>query len=423
MNPWLYLIISVIALPLIGLLSLALNMLKFSLAKIRFSGIKENNFKKLEKYILNNSRSAAIILSLAMRACIGAGMLALFFLIESIFLLCAVELNFFGIVAIAALSLALGILFQYSFSDLPASYYANTNPQLSMKKYSKSFAIVFGFIYPIEFLARKISVKIFGKNIEKELDSFNYIDVDVKLRAEDSDVEELNSVEEEILKNTMRMPELEVADIMLPRNQVCCLSLQDDFSINIKKAKESGHTRYPLCNGDLDNCVGLIHIKDIFRAESVNSNDDLIKIKRDIMTVREDASPAKTLSIMRGKKFHIALVEDEFGAINGIITLENILELIVGQINDEFDKVEDTQIKQVGEKTYKVSGLIPLHELSKHLDVELFSEEASTLGGLITQELGRFPTQGEILKIESLEIEVNQVDKKRVILCTIKVEE
>jgi len=422
MSAWTYLIISLITLPLIGALSLSLNMLKFSLAKIRFSKVKENNFKKLENYILDNSKTASVILNLSLRSCIGAGMLALFFLIESIFLLCNYPLNWISIILVAMFSIVLGILFQYAFSDLPASYYANTNPNLSMKKYSKVFAIVFILIFPIEFIARKISKRIFGKNIEEELDSFNYIDVDVKLRAESSDIDELNSVEEEILKNTMRLPDLVVADILLPRNQVCFLNLQDDFSINIKKAKDSGHTRYPLCNGNLDNCVGLIHIKDIFRAqEIIDSNDALVKIKRDIMTVREDASAAKTLSSMRARKSHIALVEDEFGAINGVVTLENILELIVGQINDEFDKAEDILIKKTNDNTYKVSGLIPLHELSKILDVELFSEQASTLGGLITEELGRFPTQGEILKIESLEITVNQVDKKRVILCTIKI--
>jgi CBS domain containing-hemolysin-like protein len=205
-----------------------------------------------------------------------------------------------------------------------------------------------------------------------------------------------------------------VSDVLLPRNQVKCFDLFDSVSENLKMARMTGHTRFPLCEGDLDNCIGLIHIKDIFRSGLSSKGLDLRKFNREILRFQEDMPVEDALEQLMQQKKHMGLVVDEFGGAQGVLTLERILEVIVGEIQDEFD-VEEANIKEIGNGDYAIMGLAPLHEVEELFGLEFDTYDVSTFGGLITFELGEIPRKGQQLVVGNLNIRITEVDGKRVI--------
>ncbi len=215
----------------------------------------------------------------------------------------------------------------------------------------------------------------------------------------------------EIVGNTLEMGHLHVRDVLVPRNQVQVLDCQDSIEENLQIARNCGHTRLPICEGDLDNCIGIIHVKYAFRLLSEGKKIDLRKLsKAPAMLSTEDPLPVALRKMMRWK-IHMALVQDEFGGIDGVITLEDILEEVVGEIQDEFDAEENT-IQKSGNGKWKVSGLSPVHELPEELGVE--EDELTSFGGLITKELGRIPEVGEIFKLKNLHIKILEANETRI---------
>ena len=215
----------------------------------------------------------------------------------------------------------------------------------------------------------------------------------------------------EIVGNTLEMGHLHVRDVLVPRNQVQVLDCQDSIEENLQIARNCGHTRLPICEGDLDHCIGIIHVKYAFRLLSEGKKIDLRKLSKiPAMLSTEDPLPVALRKMMRWK-IHMALVQDEFGGIDGVITLEDILEEVVGEIQDEFDAEENT-IQKSGNGKWKVSGLSPVHELPQELGVE--EEELTSFGGLITKELGRIPEVGEIFKLKNLQIKILEANETRI---------
>jgi CBS domain containing-hemolysin-like protein len=219
-----------------------------------------------------------------------------------------------------------------------------------------------------------------------------------------------------ILKNAVMMRELVVSDVLLPRNQVKFFDLNIPLKDNLDMAKEMGHTRFPLCYGDLDRCIGLIHIKDIFRHKGGLDGLDLRHLKRNMIRIDSEEPLESALTKFLSHRMHMALVIDEFRGTEGVLTLERILEQLVGEIRDEFDADEEVLIRS-DEKSDEtvVSGLTPLHEIEANFGVEIETEEVSTIGGLVTSELGRIPESGEKLTLFGLQIEITQSDETRII--------
>ncbi len=227
----------------------------------------------------------------------------------------------------------------------------------------------------------------------------------------------------EIMGNTIEMSQLKVNDVMIPRNQVQILDVKDSFSTNLEIAKSCGHTRLPLCDDDLDRCLGIIHVKYAFRELNDNSNRfDLRKItKAPARLSREEPLPVALKRMMK-LKVHMALVRDEFGGIDGVITLEDILEEVVGEIQDEFD-ADEKPIEEIGENKWRVSGLVPVHDLPEkisHFDQE---DDMATIGGIITGDLGRIPESGEAFSLKGMNVKIIDADDTRLLSLEIEVEE
>jgi CBS domain containing-hemolysin-like protein len=252
---------------------------------------------------------------------------------------------------------------------------------------------------------------------------------------------------EQILTSAFEFGDLKVRQIMTPRTQVDYLTLGQPIRDVLRTVQKSAFTRLPLCDGDIDHVIGVIHMKDLFNhlklipgrlrfsdaktddgeaiaiadglpgsaVHVIGSGDiDLKQIKRDILFVPETLPVPKLLRQFQNSHVHMAVVVDEYGTTRGIITLEDVIEEIVGDIEDEFDTAESPSFVAEGE-SYRVTGLYPIHELRDklHLD-ELETEGVDTINGYIIQQLGRWPRPGDSVALGNYTARVVSVSQKRV---------
>jgi CBS domain containing-hemolysin-like protein len=223
---------------------------------------------------------------------------------------------------------------------------------------------------------------------------------------------EVSPLGRRLVLNVLDLRERVVRDIMTPRNEIVYLDLEDDFETNANKAIASKHTRFPLSRENLDNTVGLIHIKDLVTMMN-DSNPDLMTIKRDLVPVPEMMPLEKLLNLFLSKHAHLAIVIDEFGGTIGMVTLEDVLEELVGDIQDEFD-TEKAEFQKISANEFTVDGTLGLYELNEIAKLELESPDVSTIGGYVTHLLGHLPKQGEQVKIDDYVVTVTQADARRV---------
>jgi CBS domain containing-hemolysin-like protein len=218
----------------------------------------------------------------------------------------------------------------------------------------------------------------------------------------------------ELLINALDFRRRVVRDIMTPRGDVIYLDRQDSFDANVQVAIESGHTRFPLVEGHLDNTVGLIHIKDLMR-EMKNERHDLLAIKRELMPVPEFMPLEKLLRQFLAKRAHFAVVVDEYGGAVGIVTLDNVVGELVGEIKDEFDQEQVKEFIRLNEGEFIVQGQVNLYELKELADLQLENAEVTTIGGYVVQLLGHLPKQGEEVQIEDYLVTITQADGRRIL--------
>jgi CBS domain containing-hemolysin-like protein len=222
-------------------------------------------------------------------------------------------------------------------------------------------------------------------------------------------------IEREIVLNAMDLPHRVVREVMRPRQQIVGLSTENSIAQCLEIAEKTRYSRFPLCEaGDLDRTLGVIHIKDIYamRMKAI-SGADLAIAARKIIYVPESARLEKVLQLMLDRRLHIAIVVDEYGGTVGLLSLENIIEELVGQIQDEFD--QETPLSQkTGENTWQLDGALPLHGLSDILGRLPEHEEVATVSGLVTLRCGGFPKVGDTVRLGSWELKVQAMDGLRV---------
>lgn len=230
--------------------------------------------------------------------------------------------------------------------------------------------------------------------------------------AESERAEEVTSLGREILINALDMRRRVVRDITTPRGEVTFLNTEESFEENLTIAMSSQHTRFPVCEGHLDNTVGLVHVKDLLTLLRA-SNPDLHQIKREIFPVPEMMPLEKLLTFFLTKHAHLALVVDEFGGTVGIVTMDNVLEELVGDIQDEFD-AETPELRRLNEGEFVVEGSLGLYELNDMVGLDLQSADVSTIGGYVTHLIGHLPKAGERTRIEDYEVTITETDGRRI---------
>lgn len=233
------------------------------------------------------------------------------------------------------------------------------------------------------------------------------------LVAETEASEVVTDTEREILINALELNDLAVRDIMMPRSDVISLDQEDKFADNLRIAVESKHTRFPLIKGHLDEALGQIHIKDLITLIG-QEKPDLNSIVRELLPVPEMMPLDRLLKFFLNRHAHLALVVDEFGGALGIVTLDNVLEELVGDIQDEFDE-DEKEFQRINDDEFLVEGSLGLYELSDLAELELDSPDVSTVGGYVTHLMGHLPKVGESVIIEDYDATITKTDGRRVV--------
>ena len=220
----------------------------------------------------------------------------------------------------------------------------------------------------------------------------------------------------DILLNAFDLHHRRVRDVMRPRRDIVALSTAASLTECLDTAERTRYSRFPLCEGgDLDRARGVVHIKDLYAQRfKARSGADFLPVCRRIIYVPETARLEKLLQLFLDRQLHLAIVVDEYGSTVGMVTLENVLEELVGQIQDEFDQEKPLVVK-TGEQSWEIDGLLPLHELADLVGEPFAAEDVATTSGLVTQRLGGFPKEGDVLPLGNHELTVLQTDGHRVI--------
>ena len=275
------------------------------------------------------------------------------------------------------------------------------------------FAVVFGpAVLLLNSAANVILERIFQMQPASEHEIGHSEEELRVILTESEKADEVSPVGREILINALDLRRMVVRDVTTPLGEVVSLDLEHSFEENLKIAQVSRHTRFPLCRGHLDNTIGLVHIKDLFSLTRAQS-PDLASVRREILPVPEMMPLEKLLKLFLNKHAHLALVVDEYGGTVGIVTLDNVMEELVGAIQDEFD-VEEAEFRRVSEDEFVVEGMLGLHELNDAAGLELESPDVSTVGGYVTRLIGRLPQQGEKVTIDGYDVTITQCDGRRV---------
>jgi CBS domain containing-hemolysin-like protein len=218
-----------------------------------------------------------------------------------------------------------------------------------------------------------------------------------------------------IVLNALDLRHRVVREVMRPQQEISAFNSDATIAECLALAEKTRYSRFPLCeNGNLDKTLGVVHIKDLYALrDKARTAADLLIAARKLIYVPETARLERLLQLFLERKLHFAFVVDEYGGTLGIVTLENALESLVGQIQDEFDS-EDTQFIRKSENVWEVSGTLPLHELEKIIGEVPHDESVTTASGWLTQKLGGFPKTGDSLVIGNFELRVEEMDGPRV---------
>ena len=321
---------------------------------------------------------------------------------------------------VTSVSIALafaGITFLHIvFGELAPKYIAIANPLPVSLRLMRLLGVFYVLFRPAIWLLHKSSNFLLLKMLRLqpvEATELAHSEEELRLILQQSEKsQEVSPLGRELVFNVLDLRDRVVRDIMTPRGEIVYLNLEDDFETNIKKAIESRHTRFPLCRENLDNTVGLVHIKELLPLMR-DPHADLLKIKRELLPLPEMMPLEKLLKLFLSKHAHLAMVVDEFGGTVGMVTLENVLEELVGDIQDEFD-TDKEEFRKINESEFAVAGSLGLYELNDATGLELESADVSTIGGYVTHLLGHLPKQGEQVKIDSYLVTVSQTDGRRV---------
>jgi putative hemolysin len=221
--------------------------------------------------------------------------------------------------------------------------------------------------------------------------------------------------ERELIHSIFTFGDTVVREVMVPRPDIAAVEIDDPLRAVEDVMLERGFSRIPVYREDLDHCEGFVYAKDVLRALHQGQPDlPLATVMRPAHFVPDSKKVAELLREMQRQKFHAALVIDEYGSVVGLVTLEDVLEELVGEIEDEYDPAEP-EVVAVADRIYRVPGTVTVHDLGEQLDAELPSAEWDTVGGLMIGLLGRIPKEGDEVRFENLVFRAEKVQRRRVV--------
>ena len=234
----------------------------------------------------------------------------------------------------------------------------------------------------------------------------------LNVREEGEGIEE---IERQMIASILDMEETVVREVMVPRIDIVAVNVETPLSDALDVIIEAGHSRIPIYEGDIDRIIGFLYAKDLLKCMSDGQTDVSIRdLLRPAYYVPVSKKLNNLLSEMQKQRVHVSVVVDEYGGTAGLVTIEDLLEEIVGEIEDEYDTVEDEYIQPLGLNSYLLNARLDVDSLVELLDIELPEEDADTLGGLMYSLLGRVPEQGDSVEYSGLLFTVIIVDGRRI---------
>ncbi|MCR5272328.1 MAG: hemolysin family protein [Lachnospiraceae bacterium] len=303
---------------------------------------------------------------------------------------------------------------------IPKNYAASQAEKWSLACAKWIFAWM-KFITPISFIVNGIArflLSLGGIDMDKKQDTFT--ETEIRTIVDESHEDgEIESDERKMINNVFDLDDQVAKDIMIPRVDMVFLPIDATYEETLETYRECLYTRIPVYEENRDNVVGLINIKDLVLYED-KEHFDIKHILREIYFVHDHKKTSELMREMRQNSISLAIVLDEYGSTAGLITMEDLLEEIVGEIRDEYDENEAENIQEIGEREYVVDGSLKLDDLKDQIGLQIESEEFDSIGGVFIQMLDRFPIEGETVETESgirlvaENVEKNHIDKVHV---------
>ncbi len=231
-----------------------------------------------------------------------------------------------------------------------------------------------------------------------------------------------------MIQGVLQVSQIQVRDIMVPRSQMVVVERDASPTDLLREVIASGHSRYPVIGDNRDEVVGILLAKDLLRLAldqehlSPETRFDVGEVIRPAVVVPESKRLNVLLKEFRANRNHIAIVLDEYGGVAGLVTIEDVLEQIVGEIDDEHDEEEGAFILRQDRERYLVRALTPIEEFNRYFGSELSSEEFDTIGGLVAHRFGHLPRRGESTTVDRFQFNVQRADSRRVYLFQVTVQ-
>lgn len=236
----------------------------------------------------------------------------------------------------------------------------------------------------------------------------------------------LNETEKDMLHNVVKFSDLTAKQVMVPRTDMACFSSEMPMEEVYQFAAENQYTRYPVYEEDnIDHIIGFIHVKDLYANSIEKTEVSMEKLIRPILLVPETMTMDNLVLEFKKRKAQIAIVVDEFGGTSGLITLEDLLEEIFGDVQDEFDEEDEFEIKKVGDDTFLVDAMMRLDDFCEYFelkerDIEDYDEDIDTVAGLVVKLLGRIAEEGDRVEFNDLLFIVKETDGARIAMLVVK---
>ena len=239
--------------------------------------------------------------------------------------------------------------------------------------------------------------------------------IDEKSNEESQNID-LSLKEKSILSNILSINKLKADDVMIPRASIVAISQDSSFQNIIDTIDKETHSRMPVFRKDLDDVLGMIHIKDIIKFSGSNHSDfNIKKIMREVLFVPPTMPVMNLLLKMQATKLHMALVIDEHGGTDGLITIEDVIEEIVGEIEDEHDKDDDFNFKKIDSNTFEAKADMTLDDFNHESNLRIVEKNVDTLGGYIFSKINRVPYAGEVIKVDTTyQFEIIEADPRKI---------
>lgn len=221
--------------------------------------------------------------------------------------------------------------------------------------------------------------------------------------------------EKQMIEGVFSFNDKMAREIMTPRNEIFAIDIEDDIDSIIDRVIESGYSRTPVYKDSIDNIIGILYIKDLlFEARKIGfKNIDVQKILQEPFFILETQKTNDVFKMLKENKVHLGLLFDEYGGVSGLVTMEDLIEEIMGDIEDEYDK-EESIISQIDENNFYIKGNLAVSDFNSTFDINVEEGEYDTMNGYLLTMLGKLPKEGTLVELDEVDLLVNKVDNRRI---------